>query len=140
MIKKISLTFFGSILLSASVSAQMYQQKMSTFLNLIDNYYVKDVNVDSLVEFGMKQMLKQLDPHSVYMNADEIKKANEPLEGNFEGVGIQFQIYNDTIQVVHVIAGGPSKKVGVQDGDKIIFVDTAKVAGIGINNDGVFKA
>jgi carboxyl-terminal processing protease len=74
MIKKISLTFFGSILLSASVSAQMYQQKMSTFLNLIDNYYVKDVNVDSLVEFGMKQMLKQLDPHSVYMNADEIKK------------------------------------------------------------------
>lgn len=73
------------------------------------------------------------------MNADEIKKANEPLEGNFEGVGIQFQIYQDTIIVVHVIPGGPSQKVGVQDGDKIVFVDTSKVAGININNEGVFK-
>lgn len=112
---------------------------MATFLNLLDNYYVEDANVDSLVEIGITEILKKLDPHSVYMNAEEIKKANEPLEGNFEGVGIQFQIYQDTIQVVHVIAGGPSQKVGVQDGDKIVFVDTANVAGIGINNDGVFK-
>ncbi len=119
--------------------AQMYQQKMATFLNLLDNYYVQDANVDSLVEIGIVEMLKQLDPHSVYMNAEDIKKANEPLEGNFEGVGIQFQIYEDTIQVVHVISGGPSEKVGIQDGDKIIFVDTANVAGVGINNDGVFK-
>ncbi len=118
---------------------QMYQQKMATFLNLLDNYYVEDANVDSLVEVGITEMLKHLDPHSVYMNAEEIKKANEPLEGNFEGVGIQFQIYQDTIIVVHVIQGGPSQKVGVQDGDKLIFVDTAKVAGVGINNDGVFK-
>jgi carboxyl-terminal processing protease len=117
----------------------MYQQKMATFLNILDNYYVQDPNVDSLVEVGITEMLKHLDPHSVYMNADEIKKANEPLEGNFEGVGIQFQIFQDTIIVVHVIPGGPSQKVGVQDGDKIIFVDTAKVAGVGITNDGVFK-
>ncbi|MBK9329902.1 MAG: PDZ domain-containing protein [Sphingobacteriales bacterium] len=120
-------------------NAQMYQQKMGTFLNLLDNYYVEKANLDSLVEIGIKEILKKLDPHSVYMNAEEIKKANEPLEGNFEGVGIQFQIYQDTIIVVHVITGGPSQKVGVQDGDKIIFVDTAKVAGAGINNDGVFK-
>lgn len=119
--------------------AQMYQQKMATFLNLIDNYYVQSANIDSLVEIGITEMLKHLDPHSVYMNATEIKKANEPLEGNFEGVGIQFQIYQDTIQVIHVIAGGPSQKVGVQDGDKIVYVDTTKVAGVGINNDGVFK-
>ncbi|MFN8282951.1 MAG: S41 family peptidase [Chitinophagales bacterium] len=112
---------------------------MATFLNLLDNYYVEDPNVDSLVEIGITEILKKLDPHSVYMNAEEIKKANEPLEGNFEGVGIQFQIYQDTIQVVHVIAGGPSQKVGVQDGDKLIFVDTSKVAGVGITNDGVFK-
>ena len=105
----------------------------------MDNYYVEKTNIDSLVEYGIEQMLKQLDPHSVYMNAEEIKKANEPLEGNFEGVGIQFQIYQDTIQVVHVIQGGPSQKVGIQDGDKLIYVDTAKVAGVGINNDGVFK-
>lgn len=121
------------------VSAQMYQQKMATFLNHLDNYYVEEPNVDSLVEIGIIEILKKLDPHSVYMNADEFKKANEPLEGNFEGVGIQFQIFQDTILVVHVISGGPSQKVGVQDGDRIIFVDTAKVAGVGINNDGVFK-
>ncbi len=139
MIKKIAIAFFCLYLFGSVAQAQMYQQKMSTFLNTIDNYYVQDVNLDSLVEIGMIHMLKQLDPHSVYMNADEIKKANEPLEGNFEGVGIQFQIYEDTIRVIHVITGGPSQKVGVQDGDKIIFVDTAKVAGIGINNEGVFK-
>jgi carboxyl-terminal processing protease len=132
---------FAVLLLSGSIlsSAQSYQQKMGTFLNLLDNYYVEKPNMDSLVEIGIKEILKKLDPHSVYMNAEEIKKANEPLEGNFEGVGIQFQIYQDTIIVVHVISGGPSQKVGVQDGDKIIFVDTAKVAGIGINNEGVFK-
>ncbi|MFN8268257.1 MAG: S41 family peptidase [Chitinophagales bacterium] len=124
---------------SFMANAQMYQQKMATFLNILDNYYVQDPNVDSLVEVGITEMLKHLDPHSVYMNADEIKKANEPLEGNFEGVGIQFQIFQDTIIVIHVIPGGPSQKVGVQDGDKIIFVDTAKVAGVGITNDGVFK-
>ena len=137
--KKLFITLYCLLLTAYFSQAQMYQQKMATFLNLLDNYYVQETNIDSLVEYGIVQMLKQLDPHSVYMNAEEIKKANEPLEGNFEGVGIQFQIYQDTIQVVHVIAGGPSQKVGVQDGDKIVFVDTAKVAGVGINNDGVFK-
>ena len=137
--KKILLIISTVCFLQTLVQAQMYQQKMATFLNLIDNYYVEDANVDSLVEIGITAMLKKLDPHSVYMNVDEIKKANEPLEGNFEGVGIQFQIYLDTIIVVHVIPGGPSQKVGVEDGDRIIFVDTARVAGVGINNEGVFK-
>lgn len=137
--KKILITTFCILFTAYFAQAQMYQQKMATFLNLLDNYYVEDADVDSLIEIGITEILKKLDPHSVYMNAEEIKKANEPLEGNFEGVGIQFQIYQDTIQVVHVIAGGPSQKVGVQDGDKIVFVDTANVAGVGINNDGVFK-
>jgi carboxyl-terminal processing protease len=139
MKKKILFTAYCILFTAYLSQAQMYQQKMATFLNLLDNYYVTDANIDSLVEIGITEMLKKLDPHSVYMNAEEIKKANEPLEGNFEGVGIQFQIYEDTIQVVHVITGGPSQRVGIQDGDKIIFVDTAKVAGVGINNDGVFK-
>ncbi len=139
MVKKLILTTYCILFTAYFSHAQMYQQKMATFLNLLDNYYVEETNVDSLVEIGMKEILKKLDPHSVYMNAEEIKKANEPLEGNFEGVGIQFQIYQDTIVVVHVIQGGPSQKVGIQDGDKIIFVDTSKVAGVGINNDGVFK-
>ena len=139
MKKIIAVAAFYLLLTTYNLHAQMYQQKMATFLNLLDNYYVEDPKIDSLVEIGITEILKKLDPHSVYMNAEEIKKANEPLEGNFEGVGIQFQIYQDTIQVVHVIAGGPSQKVGVQDGDKLIFVDTSKVAGVGITNEGVFK-
>lgn len=137
--KKYGILFSLFLSMGLSGNAQMYQQKMGTFLNLLDNYYVEDVNIDSLVEIGIREILKSLDPHSVYMDATETKKANEPLEGNFEGVGVQFQIYQDTIQIVHVIEGGPSKKVGIQDGDKIIFVDTANVAGVGITNDGVFK-
>jgi len=138
--KKIIPILFSVIFLNNTVSfAQSYQQKMSAFLNLLDNYYVEEPNMDSLIEIGINEILKKLDPHSVYMNAEEIKKANEPLEGNFEGVGIQFQLYEDTIVVVHVIQGGPSQKVGIQDGDKIIYVDTSKVAGVGIKNEGVFK-
>ena len=103
------------LLCTANLSqAQMYQQKMGSFLNLLENFYVEKPGMDSLVETGIKEILKQLDPHSVYMNADEIKKANEPLEGNFEGVGIQFQIFQDTILVIHVIPGGPSQKVGIR--------------------------
>ncbi|MCB9032370.1 MAG: S41 family peptidase [Chitinophagales bacterium] len=137
MKKLILFTFFAATMLG--VNAQMYQQKMATFLKLLDNYYVSDVNADSLVDVGMKHILKQLDPHSVYFTADEYAKANEPLEGNFEGVGIQFQIYEDTLIVVHVIDGGPSQKVGLLDGDKIIYVDTTLIAGVGINNEDVFK-
>lgn len=119
--------------------AQTYQQKMSQFLQLLDKQYVETINMDSLVEIGITKMLEELDPHSVYLTAEELRKANEPLEGNFEGVGIQFNILDDTIMVVNVIPGGPSHKVGLMDGDKIIAIDGENVAGVGIKNDGVFK-
>jgi carboxyl-terminal processing protease len=137
--KKALYLYIYLFIISITAQAQTHQQKMAVFLNLLDNYYVEDINTDSLVEVGIKHMLKQLDPHSVYFSKEEYKKTNEPLEGNFEGVGIQFQIYEDTLMVVHVIQGGPSQKVGIQDGDKIIYVDTSKIAGIGIDNDAVFK-
>jgi carboxyl-terminal processing protease len=137
--KKSLYLFIYLLVISIATQAQTHQQKMAVFLNLLDNYYVEDINTDSLVEVGIKHMLKQLDPHSVYFSKEEFKKTNEPLEGNFEGVGIQFQIYEDTLMVVHVIQGGPSQKVGIQDGDKIIYVDTSKIAGVGIDNDAVFK-
>jgi carboxyl-terminal processing protease len=137
--KKAIYLFIYLFVISITAQAQTHQQKMAVFLNLLDNYYVEDINTDSLVEVGIKHMLKQLDPHSVYFSKEEYKKTNEPLEGNFEGVGIQFQIYEDTLMVVHVIQGGPSQKVGIQDGDKIIYVDTSKIAGVGIDNDAVFK-
>jgi carboxyl-terminal processing protease len=122
-----------------TLSAQDAAQKMTYFLRLLQSQYVEEVNLDSLVEVGISSILQSLDPHSVYLSPEELQKANEPLEGNFEGVGVQFNILEDTIVVVHVIIGGPSQKVGLEDGDKIVTINGEKVAGIGIDNQGVFK-
>ena len=113
--------------------------KFSTTLQIIDLYYVDTVNESKLVETAIKKMLEELDPHSVYISAAELKDAYEPLEGNFEGVGIQFQIMKDTIEVVATIAGGPSEKVGVMPGDKIIKIDNENSTGKKITNDYVLK-
>jgi len=129
----------GALLYGQAPANGPAQQKMATFLQYLDKYYVEEVDMDTLVEIAIRSMLDGLDPHSNYLTADEIRKANEPLEANFEGVGIQFNILRDTILVVQTIAGGPSEKVGVQAGDKIISIDTTNVAGIGIDNDGVIK-
>lgn len=123
----------------SSMMAQDAMLKMNYFLRLLQSQYVEEVDLDSLVEIGINSILEELDPHSVYLSAEELQKANEPLEGNFEGVGIQFNILDDTINVVHVIVGGPSQKVGLQDGDKIVIVDGDTVAGIKITNEQVFK-
>lgn len=114
-------------------------QKMTSFLQYLDRYYVEDVRLDTLVEIAIRSILEELDPHSNYLTSDEIRRANEPLEANFEGIGVQFNILRDTILVLQPIAGGPSEQVGVQAGDKIIYIDGNLVAGIGITNDGVFK-
>lgn len=137
--KLLSLLFALVSLSVLPVKAQDAAQKMTYFLRLLESQYVEEVNIDSLVELGIGHILSQLDPHSVYMNKEELQKANEPLEGNFEGVGVQFNILDDTIVVVHVIIGGPSQKVGLQDGDKIVMIDKDTVAGKGIDNQGVFK-
>ena len=113
--------------------------KMTRVLDLIDNLYVDTVNQAKLVETGIVAMLKELDPHSVYITQDDVKAMNEPLEGNFEGIGIQFSILNDTLMIVAVIPGGPSERVGLMAGDRIIYVDTANIAGVGLTNQMVQK-
>lgn len=112
---------------------------MNYFLRLLESQYIEEVDLDSLVEIGISSILEHLDPHSVYLSHDELAKANEPLEGNFEGVGIQFNIFEDTINVVHVIIGGPSQKVGILDGDKIVLIDGDTVANVGFTNNDVIK-
>ncbi len=112
--------------------------KLSKVLGYIDAFYVDTVNKNQLVESAIVAMLKDLDPHSVYISKDEVKKMNEPLEGNFEGVGVQFNILYDTLIVVSPISGGPSEKVGIQSGDRIVRIDTEWVAGIGLTNEMVF--
>jgi C-terminal peptidase (prc) len=113
--------------------------KMSYTLNLIRNFYTQKTDVPKIVEKGIVNMLKELDPHSVYISKDEVQKMNEPLVGNFDGVGISFQLLADTIHVVDVISGGPSEKVGILAGDKILKVDNYVAIGDSIKNDWVFK-
>ncbi len=121
--------------------AQLFNEqsyKFSQVLNWIDNYYVDSVNQNELVQDAIVSMMKDLDPHSSYMTKEEVKELTEPLQGNFEGIGISFNIYNDTIYVISPISGGPSEKVGLQAGDRIVKVDGKNVAGIGITNKMVF--
>jgi len=112
-------------------------EKFERFLSIVDDRYMDDVDPGKLVEDAIVEVLTKLDPHSVYFTEDELKEANEPLEGNFEGVGIQFNLLNDTIIVVGVISGGPSEKVGLMAGDKIVKINEEEVAGIGMSNKGV---
>ena len=113
---------------------QTYARKMGQLLDLINLYYVDTVNFDKLTEAGIVEILKELDPHSVYISPEEVAAANEPLQGGFDGIGVSFQIIKDTINVVEVIVGGPSEKVGLQAGDKIVKVDTLDATGKQINN------
>lgn len=99
--------------------------------------YVEDVDFESIVETAIVNMLEEMDPHSVYIPAEDLQAADEPLNGNFEGVGIQFNIFKDTIMVVSPISGGPSEKLGIMAGDRIVTVDGELVAGIGVTNKDV---
>ncbi|HKR05151.1 MAG TPA: S41 family peptidase [Bacteroidia bacterium] len=113
--------------------------KLSDVLNYIQNEYVDTVNQKNLVDISIEQMLQNLDPHSAYIPEENLQAANEPLEGNFEGIGVEFHIQQDTIMVVTTISGGPSDMVGIQPGDRIVKVDGKNVAGIGITNNDVFQ-
>ncbi|MDG2245532.1 MAG: S41 family peptidase [Flavobacteriales bacterium] len=112
-------------------------EKFNTLLYYIEQMYVDSVDSEHLVETAITNMLTELDPHSVYISKEDIQAANEPLNGNFEGIGVQFNIMKDTIFVVSTIAGGPSEKVGLMSGDKIVTVDGETAAGIGIKNTDV---
>lgn len=113
--------------------------KLSDVINYIQNEYVDTINQKQLVDVSIEQLLQHLDPHSAYITAQDLQAANEPLEGNFEGIGIEFHIQDDTIMVVTTISGGPSDMVGIMPGDRIVKVDGKNVGGIGITNNDVFQ-
>ncbi len=138
--------FIGLLLLLAGpiqdgISQEFYESafKLGRVIDYIDRYYVDSVNEDKLVEDALRNMLKDLDPHSSYISSKEVKEMNEPLQGNFEGIGISFNILDDTIFVISTISGGPSERVGLQAGDRIVKVDGKNVAGIGITTNDVFS-
>ena len=108
--------------------------KLSDILDYINQDYVDTVKIDELETAAIKAMLKKLDPHSIYITKDEFNDVNDPLLGSFEGIGISFRIEKDTITVINPIPGGPSEKVGLMAGDRIVKIDDTLVAGTGITN------
>ncbi|MDP1622431.1 MAG: S41 family peptidase [Bacteroidales bacterium] len=109
-------------------------KKYNAAMQLINYAYVDTVDEAKLVEKSIVEALKELDPHSVYISKKDVQRANEPLEGNFDGIGVQFEILKDTISVVHAIPGGPSERLGIMSGDKIVKIDTQTVVGKHITN------
>lgn len=113
--------------------------KFERTLQLINSLYVDDADTKKLTEAAIRAMLEELDPHSTYLTEEEVRAMNEPLQGNFDGIGIQFNMLTDTLYVLDVISGGPSQKVGLLAGDKIIKVNDSVIAGVRMNSQDVVK-
>ena len=141
--KKISLAVTMCLALSFTLSAQrslpQALQKLMNAEYAISSLYVDSVNEDKLVEEAIKGMLESLDPHSSYTDAKETKELEEPLQGEFSGVGIQFNMNKDTLYVIQTIPGGPSERVGVLAGDRIIYVNDTIIAGVKMKNSDIQK-
>ena len=133
------------VLLACTLAAQaqninknaMRKLQMAEFA--IANLYVDSVDEDKLVEEAIVGMLEQLDPHSTYSNAEEVKKMNEPLQGNFEGIGVQFQMIEDTLLVIQPVSGGPSEKAGILAGDRITAVNDTAIAGVKMSTEDIMS-
>lgn len=113
--------------------------KLNDVLNYIENEYVDTVSRQSLTEKAITGVLQSLDPHSDYISADQFNEANDPLMGNFDGIGVQFRVIRDTITVINTVAGGPSEAKGLMGGDRIVKIDGKNVAGIKIKDTEVMK-
>ncbi|MDX9748314.1 MAG: S41 family peptidase [Paludibacter sp.] len=123
----------------AQLKINSHTLKLNNVFSIISNLYVDSINENKLVEAAILGALKELDPHSSYIPKEEVERVNEPLEGSFEGVGIQFQIFEDTILVVQTISGTPAEKVGVMPGDRIVYINNDLVAGVKFQNSDVVK-
>ncbi|MEG2573415.1 MAG: S41 family peptidase, partial [Bacteroides sp.] len=126
-----------------TLQAQNFNSTASRKLQLaefaISNLYVDKVDEDKLVEEAIIKMLAQLDPHSLYANAEEVKQMNEPLQGNFEGIGVQFNMATDTLVVIQPVSDGPSEKVGILAGDRIVMVNDTSIAGVKMSTEEIMR-
>ena len=138
------LLYFAIAFLTAGAVFAQYgkftpQEKLIYAEKIIKDYYVDTVNEDKLVEAALKSMLEELDPHSAYSNPEETRELNEPLEGNFSGIGISFNMNKDTLYVIQTVSGGPSERVGILAGDRIIAVNDSTIAGVKMKNSQIMK-
>ena len=135
----IAIACFATVALQAQKFGNAAMQKLNMAEFAITNLYVDSVDENKLVEEAIIRMLEQLDPHSTYSNAEEVKKMNEPLQGNFEGIGVQFQMIEDTLLVIQPISNGPSEKVGILSGDRIIAVNDTAIAGVKMGTEKIME-
>lgn len=143
-IRKYILTCFCGLAVWTALSAQNKlldspSRKLQLAEFAISNLYVDKVDEDKLVETAIVSMLEKLDPHSTYSDPEEVKRLNEPLQGNFDGIGIQFNMATDTLFVIQPVSGGPSEKVGILAGDRIIEVNDTVIAGVKMNTEEVMR-
>ena len=121
------------------VNSMPPDEKIGNLLSIIRQEYVEEVELESVTESGIEAMLKKLDPFSSYIPADQLALANEALEGNFEGIGIEYSIIRDTLTVISAIPGGPSELAGIKPGEQIIEVNNEPISGVSLNNERVFE-
>lgn len=133
------LVLFGISLFAQNKNIDRDTKKMLRLMYMINNYYVDTTNMPKLTESAIEGMLKELDPHSTYIPKKEVQKMNEPLQGNIIGIGVTFQLLNDTIHVMDVVADGPAEKVGMFPGDKIVKVNDSTATGDSIDNEWVMS-
>lgn len=129
--------FIGKRTSSGSLSPE--EKKIRMVMSLIESQYVDEVDADSLLDMAIPDILAKLDPHSVYIPASELEATNDDLESSFGGVGVMFQVLNDTVNVIEVVAGGPAESVGLLPGDLILEANGKKLSGVGATSDDVFK-
>lgn len=138
----LSLGIIGGLFIGRYSSEQRLspgEEKLRTVLGMIQEQYVDPINIDSLINESIPDLLASLDPHSAYIPAESLTIANDDLEGSFGGIGVAFQVLNDTVTVVEVITGGPAEKVGILPGDLILEANGKKLTGEKISSEEVFK-
>lgn len=120
-------------------NSNTYNSKLNSVLSLINREYVDKINIDSIIEETLPELLANLDPHSTYIPASDLKAVNEELDGSFSGIGISFMMKNDTVSIIEVLSGGPSEKVGLMPGDRIVSVNDSIVAGKELSNEKIIS-
>lgn len=129
----------GNPLTVFNINRPSASDKIGQVIDLIEAQYVDTVQKEALVDEVLQDLLQRLDPHSYYISAAELRAAQEPLEGSFDGIGVEFAIQYDTVVVISAVEGGPSAAIGLRAGDRLVSANGEKIAGIGITNDQVMK-